>query len=221
MSSYAQELKVDLRNKQILITAGPTWVALDDVRVISNTATGETGIELAEKLRAQGARVTLVLGPAAAEVKDNKVRVVRFRFFDELKNIIAVELACRRYDVVIHSAAVADYRPLKKRSDKISSDLKEWNLTLVPTVKIIDRIKKAAPRALLVGFKFEPRMGRKELVREAEKLAARSKAEIVVANTCNKNGYMALVVHQGRIRGPVFNKTKLADDLLSVLREEI
>ncbi|MFA5361888.1 MAG: phosphopantothenoylcysteine decarboxylase [Candidatus Omnitrophota bacterium] len=212
---------MDLRNKRVLITAGPTWVALDEARVISNTATGETGIVLAEKLRVQGARVTLVLGPTAIGLKDSKIRVVRFRFFDELKNIVVSELALRRYDVVIHASAVADYRPLKKRKNKIRSGLKVWNLALIPTVKIIDRIKKAAPQALLAGFKFEPRMGRKELVREAEKLAARSKAEIVVANTHNKNGYEAFVVYKGKIRGPVFNKTKLAETLLNVLREEI
>lgn len=211
---------MDLRGKRVLITAGPTWVALDDVRVISNTATGETGIVLAEKLRAGGARVTLLLGPAAG-VNKSGVRVVRFRFFDDLKKIVASELARRTYDIVIHSAAVSDYRPLEKIRNKVCSGLKEWRLTLVPTVKIIDGIKKAAPHALLVGFKFEPRIGRKELVRKAQDLASRSKAEIIVANTHNKNGYEACVVYRGKIRGPVFNKTKLAENLLSVLREEI
>ena len=52
-----------LKNKKVLITAGPTWVPIDNVRVISNTATGETGILLSEKLKNLGAKVTLLLGP--------------------------------------------------------------------------------------------------------------------------------------------------------------
>jgi phosphopantothenoylcysteine decarboxylase/phosphopantothenate--cysteine ligase len=212
---------VDLRNKRILITAGPTWVAIDDVRVISNTATGETGIVLAERLRKEGARVTLALGPIEGSLKKSGVRILRFRFFDELKYIIAGELARRTYDVVIHSAAVADYRPKVNRGNKIGSELKALNLMLVPTEKIIDGIKKASPRTVLVGFKFEPRMARDTLVREARKLAVRSQADVIVANTRNRNGYEAYVVYQGKVRGPVRKKSKLADGLLSVLREEI
>ncbi len=212
---------MDLKNKHILITAGPTWIALDDVRVISNTASGKTGIILAKKLRQAGARVTLALGPVADGMEEINVRVLRFRFFDELRTIIASELSRRRYDAVIHAAAVSDYRPALVKSGKAGSDLKKWNVSLVPTVKIIDGIKKAAPRALLVGFKFEPRAGRAYLLKEAEKLAVRSKAEIIVANTLNRDGYEAFVVCRGKARGPIFNKTKLADALLSVLREEI
>ena len=212
---------MNLKNKRVLITAGPTWVALDSVRVISNTATGETGILLAEKFRKTGARVTLVLGPSDAEIKKNGIRVLRFRFFDELKELIGKELSGRAYDVIIHSAAVSDYRSKKAYGRKMSSALKQWKIVLVPTPKIIDLIRKAAPSACLVGFKFEPRSGREALLREALKLAKRSKLDVAVANTAGKNGYEAYVVYQGKTRGPFFKKNSLAGDLLSVLREEI
>ncbi|MBU1999188.1 MAG: phosphopantothenoylcysteine decarboxylase, partial [Candidatus Omnitrophica bacterium] len=69
----------NLKNKKILITAGPTWVPVDDVRVISNSASGETGILLAKRLSGQGAKVTLLLGPIGNYNPDKKIKLVLFR----------------------------------------------------------------------------------------------------------------------------------------------
>ena len=66
------------KNKKILITAGPTWIAVDSVRVISNTASGETGQLLADRLAREGAKVTLVLGPVPNRLKNKKVKVIPF-----------------------------------------------------------------------------------------------------------------------------------------------
>ncbi len=132
-----------LKNKRILITAGPTWVPIDSVRVISNVATGETGILLAEKLNAIGAKVTFLLGPAAGVPVINKgIRTIRFRFFDELKKVLIKELSSGKYDIVIHSAAVSDYRPMEKYGAKVSSNKNSWKIRLAPTEKLIDTVKK-------------------------------------------------------------------------------
>ena len=70
---HIKRYRMSLKNKRILITAGPTWVAIDSVRVISNIATGETGILLAKRLSLQGAKVTLALGPSCCAYASGKI----------------------------------------------------------------------------------------------------------------------------------------------------
>ena len=90
---------INLSRKKVLITAGPTWVPVDKVRVIGNLATGETGIQLAEKFAAAGARVTLLLGPVQACCLDKRIRLLRYTFFDELAKVFTGELRSRKYDI--------------------------------------------------------------------------------------------------------------------------
>ena len=129
---------MSLKNKSILITAGPTWVPIDAVRVLSNRASGETGFLLAEKLKQAGAKPTLLLGPVGCCRPIKNIRLLRFCFFDELKNLLIRELRTNRYDAVVHAAAVADYRPEKEIISKMSSGIRHWNLRLIPTIKLID-----------------------------------------------------------------------------------
>ena len=222
---------MSLKNKRILITAGPTWVPIDEVRVISNRASGATGILLAEKLSRLGAKVTLVLGENrdsdlfSRESGTKKIgrcpyfKVIRFNFFNDLKAIIAAELKNGRYDAVIHSAAVSDYRPRKPRRQKIRSGLKHLRLDLVPTEKIIDSIKKRGSSLYLVGFKFEPSGSRAVLIREAVALVRRSRADLVVANTTVKDKYLAYLVKGRTISGPMTCKTEMTRQLCQVLKE--
>lgn len=206
-----------LRNKRILITAGPTWVPIDSVRVISNIATGETGVLLAEKLNNLGVKVTLLIGPQGVCSLNKKIRLIHFKFFDELKNKIKQELKSKKYAIVIHSAAVSDYRPIKSCSQKVKSGLKNWRLKLVPTPKIIDQIKKLNGDLLVVGFKFEPKASRKILINKARNLMRRAKPDLVVANTIDKNRYHAYIVSQNKIQGPLGNKKDLVQKLIQVL----
>ena len=184
------------KNKRILITAGPTWVPIDGVRVISNTATGETGILLAKKLAALGAQVTLLLGPVGSCCINKKIRLIRFKFFDELKNTLTREVRTKKYGVVVHSAAVADYRVQNTFRKKISSKLKKFTLRLVSTKKLIDCIKKIDKGICLVAFKFEPQAGKEELLSEARSLLKRTDSDLVVANTVHGKKYCAYIVDE-------------------------
>ena len=206
-----------LKNKSILITAGPTWVPIDSVRVISNIATGQTGILLAERLRRLGAKVTILLGPVETCSLNKKIRLIRFRFFDELKRIIVREITSKKYDIVIHSAAVSDYRPLRTYSQKVGSGLKNWRLNLIPTTKIIDIIKGVDKSLCLVGFKFEPKATKGKLIQETKKLIRRAKLDLAVANSIDKNQYQAYIVCQNKIYGPFANRKGLAQRLIQVL----
>lgn len=208
---------MNLKNKRILITAGPTWVAIDNVRVISNIASGDTGVMLAERLIGSGAKVTLILGPAGACCLNKKIRLLRFNFFAEFKKLICQELKSKKYDIVVHSAAVSDYRPFKVLPRKIKSGLRRWKLNLVPTVKIIDLIKKIDAAIYLVGFKFEPGAGKAMLIKNTRALIKRANLDIAVANTPQKNKYRAYILKQDKIYGPLLSKNKLVDKLANII----
>ena len=197
-----------LKGKKILITAGPTWVALDNVRVISNAASGETGVMLAGVLQKAGAKVTLCLGPCATVVKNRHVRVLPFRFFEELKKLLSVELKGNSYDAVVHSAAVSDFQPVKTAKGKISS-AKGFTVRLAPTPKLIDLIKKDAPGAVLIGFKYEPAASPTALIEEGRKLLYKSDCDLVVANTFRKDGYRAFLVSRQGLVPEICSKHEL------------
>jgi len=204
---------MNLKTKHILITAGPTWVPIDSVRVISNIASGETGILLAQKLSDKGAKVTLLLGPVSSCCINKKIKVIPYKFFDELKIKLTRELKTKQYDAVIHSAAVSDYQLSKCYAKKVRSGIKNWQLTLTPTPKIISLIKKVSPRSLLVGFKFEPKANKKTLIREARKLMKDTRADRVVANTIEGNKYTAYLVRQNKVEGYFSTKNSLIRNL--------
>jgi phosphopantothenoylcysteine synthetase/decarboxylase len=206
-----------LKDKRVLITAGPTWVAIDSVRVISNTASGETGVKLAEALLKKGCRVTLVFGGCGSGAANKKIRVARFRFFDELSRILATELGKCKYDAIVHTAAVSDYKPAKPVKGKLSSDARKMKLDLVATPKLIDMIRRKAPSALLVGFKFLPEAAPGKLIAEARKLGRRSRANLVVANTVNKGKYRAFVVSPQGVVPETGSKEELVDLLAMYL----
>lgn len=209
----------NLKNKRVLITAGPTWVPIDEARVISNVASGETGVILSEAFRRLGAKVTLLLGPAAACCLDKKIRLLRFKFFEELKNIITRELRSHKYDVVIHSAAVSDYKPSVVYAQKVKSGRKAWKLNLVPTTKIIGLIKKVDDSVFLVGFKFEPGASKSLLIKRTKELIKRGRLDLAVGNSINGSRYEAYIVSNHSIYGPLRDKARLVKKLVSVVGE--
>lgn len=212
----------EFKNKKILITAGPTWVALDTVRVISNCASGQTGILLALRLQDLGAGVTLLLGPVGGLCHFNKkIRLIRYRFFGELKELLLKELKTRRYDAVIHSAAVADYQPKQTRSRKIGSRLRQLKITLVPTQKLIDLCKRLDDTVFAVGFKFHPGASKSVLIRKAQKLLLRARLDLVVANSIDKDGYHACILDSHKIYPSVKTKESMANGLIRLIGEKI
>ena len=211
----------NLKNKRVLITAGPTWVPIDSVRIISNTATGETGILLAKKLSGLGARVTLLLGSAKKISLGKKVRVVAFGSFDELATQLRKSLKKQRYDILVHSAAVSDYR-LKKcfLGRKLSSGLKELRLTLKPTPKLINFLRDRCKNSYLVGFKFEPGAGKNRLISEASRLIKKTGINLTVANSVRNGRYTAYLVTSRSNLGPMHTKSSLADNLIRLIRSD-
>ncbi|MFC1708859.1 phosphopantothenoylcysteine decarboxylase [Candidatus Omnitrophota bacterium] len=213
---------MSLKNKAILITAGPTWVPIDKVRVISNIASGQTGLLLANQAKKMGADVTLILGPVGEVGLSKKIRVRHFRYFDELHALMRGELKKKKYDVVIHSAAVSDYSPKKKFSRKIKSGIKDFTLEFETTVKIADKIKKYAPKVFLTIFKLELDLSKNEMLSRARDTLRGAKADLAVLNTfSNKCAYKALIIDERKEYCQVYTKEKLSQKLLQLVSSKV
>lgn len=204
-----------LKNKKILITAGPTWVPIDSVRVISNIASGETGILLAEKLNNLGAKVTLLMGPGRVCCLNKKIRLIPFSFFDELRSKLRKELQSRSYDIIIHSAAVSDFKTQRLIKGKLNSD-KTYNLRLLPLPKIIQDIRRLARVAKIVMFKLEQNISDKALIERAKIAQIKANAHLVVANRLDP--YRAFIIDRKGKTISVKSKNDLAIKLTKILK---
>lgn len=142
-----------LYGKKVLITAGPTYEAIDPVRFIGNHSSGKMGFALAAACQSLGAEVTLISGPSA-EASIRGVKRIDIQSAEEMR------LACQDYfansDITIMSAAVADYRPVDVATQKIKKNDDSLNLLLEKTTDILAELgqqKKA--HQLLIGFALE------------------------------------------------------------------
>ena len=211
-----------LSNKKILITCGPTWVPIDQMRVISNISTGELGHRVSHLLCREKAKVTLVQGPGTHPLRHLPTKVINFRFFDELVKILKCELSKTKYDIVIHAAAVSDYKLRNIYTKKISSNLKEFKLDLVPTTKIIHIIKKECPDAFLVGFKLETPAKKEFLLSRAATLFKKAKCDLVVAKVLADGHYKAYVVDSAQaILGTEASRERLAQTLVKIIKKKL
>jgi len=212
---------MSLKAKKILVTCGPVWSRIDDVRVISNISSGQLGQTLAAGLERKGARVTLLLGPVTQPLTlTRSIRVRRFQYFDELQRLLAAELK-NRYHAVIHAAAVSDYRVRNSSASKIPSGKTLLTLKLAPHPKLIDTIKKRAPRTRLVGFKLIPAGSDAILKTAANALLRKAHCDWVVANRIRR-GYRGLILDQsGSVRAAAAAKHVLVQRLIKTLESDL
>ncbi len=157
----------DLQGKRVLITAGPTYEALDPVRFIGNYSTGKMGIALASECAARGGEVILVLGPTQEKVEE-EWKVVRIQSADEMHS-----QAMKYYqdcDVLIMAAAVADYTPVNFSSEKIKKDDEIQSVSLKKTIDIAQSIGSVkSDRQIMVGFALETENEEENALRKLKK----------------------------------------------------
>ena len=205
-----------------MITAGPTWVAIDQVRVISNLASGETGFILADKFKKLKFQVTLLLGPGNfCPTNQAGIKLIRFKYFSELAQRLDQELKKGNYAAVIHAAAVADYQPKEIISSKVSSLRRNWKINLVPTRKLIKGLKFYQPDLFAVGFKFQPGVNTNRLIAKGRRLLDNENLDLVVANSNKNHGYQAYILDGLNKYGPFLNKTKMAAYLCKLMRNHL
>ena len=204
-----------MKNLKVLVTCGPTWVAIDDVRVISNQSSGEMGHLIAEQFLTRGAQVTLLEGAVTHAWKNSSVKVIKYRFFDELEKNLRAELK-KKYDYVIHAAAVSDFKLAKALKGKIDSS-ESLTLKLVPVRKLIDGIKKKSPQTFLVGFKLEPDLKMDNVVQQTKGLFEKAYCDLVVANSL-EGGYKGFIVDaDGQVLAKANNKKNIAKALIKLM----
>jgi phosphopantothenoylcysteine decarboxylase/phosphopantothenate--cysteine ligase len=165
----------DLDTKKVLVIAGSTEEAVDDIRVITNRSSGKTGIELALNAYERGAEVDLWMGRCSVHIP-SFISVKRFSSTIELLNMTGKV----HHDIVIIPAAISDYSP-KKKEGKIPSGQKELTISLTPNPKIIEKIREKS-NCILVGFKAEVGISKEELLNRASNRMDALGLNIMVAN---------------------------------------
>ena len=172
-----------LAGKKVLVTAGPTYEAIDPVRFIGNHSSGKMGIAIAKELYKRGAEVSLILGPVATNFSANGINLVRVTSAYDMYN--ACHQIFEETDIAIMSAAVADYMPVTKAEQKIKKKDGNLNLELTKTKDILKSLgEKKKEGQLLVGFALET-TNEKEYA--LEKLAKKN-ADMIVLNSLNDAG---------------------------------
>jgi phosphopantothenoylcysteine decarboxylase/phosphopantothenate--cysteine ligase len=143
-----------LRGIKCLVTAGPTYEAIDPVRFIGNRSSGKMGIAIADDLTKRGAEVVLILGPSSEKIPTQIAKVVRIESADDMYHAVMSEIKTVRLG--IFSAAVADYKPKVMAQEKIKKAGEELSIDLVKTVDILAEVgKQKSANQVIVGFALE------------------------------------------------------------------
>ncbi|HLG38630.1 MAG TPA: bifunctional phosphopantothenoylcysteine decarboxylase/phosphopantothenate--cysteine ligase CoaBC [Chitinophagaceae bacterium] len=172
-----------LAGKKALVTAGPTYEAIDPVRFIGNHSSGKMGIAIAKELHNRGANVTLVMGPTSTQFSANGIHLIRVTTADEMYK--ACHKVFGKSDITVMSAAVADYTPVAKAIQKIKKDEGELNLELKKTKDILKSLgEKKKAGQVLVGFALETTDEKKN----ARKKLETKNADMIILNSLNDAG---------------------------------
>lgn len=211
-----------LKNKKILMTAGPTIEYIDPVRVITNQSSGKTGVLLASEFISAGAKVTLVYGPGI-ERPPRGAKVIKVSTSKEMFDSVKGEMK-KKFDIVIMAAAAADYTPENPSRKKIKSTQNKIKISLKKAPKIIDEIKKMQKNVFLVGFKAEANLSKKDLIKSAQKKLKESGADMIIANDIgskyqkNSNNNEVLIIGSGKVHSSGWKKK---EKIARFIRKEI
>lgn len=171
-----------LAGKKAFVSAGPTYEPIDPVRFIGNHSSGKMGIAIAKELQGRGAEVILVSGPTNIELPHG-IKVLKVSTAAEM--LAACLKTFKDADLAIMAAAVADYTPVKKESEKIKKNGKDILLELTQTtdiLKSLGKVKKS--KQVLVGFALETSNEKKNAL---EKLKNKN-ADLIVLNSLKDQG---------------------------------
>ncbi|WP_026837935.1 bifunctional phosphopantothenoylcysteine decarboxylase/phosphopantothenate--cysteine ligase CoaBC [Gillisia sp. JM1] len=174
--------QLPLRNKKILITAGPTYEAIDPVRFIGNHSSGKMGFELAKEAAKLGAQVILISGPTYLQLESSSVQLIRVTSAQEMYE--AAHTYFVQQDVVIAAAAVSDYKPKEVIDQKIKKKESSLNIELIPTQDILASLGKIKQHQKLIGFALETN----NEVENAKSKLERKNLDFIVLNSLQDTG---------------------------------
>jgi len=176
------ESKLPLRGKKVLITAGPTYEAIDPVRFIGNHSSGKMGFDIAASAANLGAEVTLISGPTYLNAKNPVINLIRVTSAQEMYE------ACHNYfdnvDVAICAAAVADYKPKVVAIQKIKKSDAEITIELEKTKDILASLGQIKQNQFLIGFALET----ENEIENAKLKIQKKNLDLIVLNSLQDEG---------------------------------
>ncbi len=171
-----------LSGKKALVTAGPTYEAIDPVRFIGNHSSGKMGVAIAEELAARGAEVTLVCGPSAL-IANGNIKTIKVHSAAEMLDACVDEFPGK--DITVMSAAVADYTPVTKAAEKIKKNTDTFSIELKKTTDILKHLGTLKKEGqLLIGFALETNNEKEYALTKLDK----KNADMIVLNSLNDSG---------------------------------
>ncbi|HRE77063.1 MAG TPA: bifunctional phosphopantothenoylcysteine decarboxylase/phosphopantothenate--cysteine ligase CoaBC [Flavobacterium sp.] len=174
--------KLPLKGKKILITAGPTYEAIDPVRFIGNHSSGKMGFDIANEAVQLGAEVILISGPTHLNVTNNGIKLIRVQSAEEMYQ------QCHLYfgsvDVAIAAAAVADYKPKVVANQKIKKSDSNFSIELEKTKDILASLGEIKKNQFLVGFALET----ENEIEHAKLKIQKKNLDLIVLNSLNDEG---------------------------------
>lgn len=172
-----------LSDKKAVVTAGPTYEAIDPVRFIGNHSSGKMGLAIAKELHRRGAKVTLIMGPSQIQFNENEISLVNVKTAEEMYN--AANNNFEDVDIFVMAAAVADYSPEQKALEKIKKTEDKFSISLVKTKDILKSLgEKKKQGQVLVGFALETNQEKKNAI---GKLQSKN-ADMIVLNSLRDEG---------------------------------
>lgn len=209
----------DLYGKKILVTAGPTQEAIDPVRFISNHSTGKMGYAIAKRAMLRGAEVTLISGPTAL-TPPAFVNYVPVTSAADMLTAVTEHAAYQ--DMIIKSAAVADYTPKEVATEKVKKKSGDLKIPLKRTTDILATLGKNKTKGqLLCGFSMET----ENMLENSKKKLEKKHADLIVANNLKETGagfgtdtnIVTLITKDQITELPMLSKEDVADAVLDTL----
>ena len=174
--------KLPLKGKKILITAGPTYEAIDPVRFIGNHSSGKMGFDIANEAANKGAEVILVSGPTHLSVQNSSVKLIRVISAQDMYD--ACHEHYEKVDVAIAAAAVADYRPKNVAHQKIKKNEATFSIELEKTKDILASLGEQKKNQFLIGFALET----ENEIEHAKLKIQKKNLDLIVLNSLNDKG---------------------------------
>lgn len=215
--------KLPLKGKKVLLTAGPTYEAIDPVRFIGNHSSGKMGFEIAKAAANLGAEVILISGPSHQTLTHSLIDVIRVTSAQEMYD--EVHKYFDSVDIAILSAAVADYRPKNVSDQKIKKKETTFTIELEKTKDILKSLGAIKTHQFLVGFALETT---NELEHAKGKLESKN-LDLIVLNSLNDKGagfggstnkVTFITASQDIIEHDLKSKTEVAQDLMQQILKQ-
>lgn len=217
-----EDKEQDLLGKKVLVSAGPTIAPIDPVRYITNRSTGKMGYAIAKEARDRGAEVILVSGPTNLEPPKN-VKIINIKTNEEMRKEILQNF--KWADIVIKSAAVADYKPKEYSKEKIKKGEGDLNICLTRDNDILKFLGEIKTHQVLVGFAAES----DNVLENAERKLKNKNLDFIVANdiTYSDTGFgsednkvVILSKNNEKLELEKMSKKKVASNIFDMILEK-